>query len=325
MRPHCPSGSCHRFRGSRWLLLAGLLVIAGWELARAETVIRNGFQITDPLIPVAEILSGGPPRDGIPPLDKPQFVTVAETELVGPEHAILGLEIAGEAKAYPIFILNWHEIVNDTVGGVPVTVSYCPLCGSGTAFRRDFQGKPGTFGVSGLLYNSDLLMYDRETESLWSQMLGQAVSGPRKGERLEALPVTYTTWAEWRAQHSESLVLSSETGFRRDYTRSPYGNYDENGTIIFQISFRSKAFHPKERVLGVEVAGSFKAYPFAELAKVNSPLHDQIGETEIVLNFDADSRSGNVHLRNAQPLPAINAFWFAWYAFHPDTAVFRTE
>ncbi len=291
----------------------------------AEAVMRNLFRIDEPLIPLEEILTGGPPRDGIPALDQPRFMTAAEAEYLRPQHAVLGLKIEGDARAYPISILNWHELVNDTVGGVAITISYCPLCGSGNAFRRSFQEKPGTFGVSGLLYNSDLLMYDRETESLWSQILGLAISGPRKGERLKILPTIYTTWQRWRADNPETRVLSPDTGFARDYARSPYGDYDKSGALFFPTAFRSEAFHPKERILGVQVEDVFKAYPFAELAKVRSPLQDRIGDTSLVVNFDAESRSGNIHSAKGDELVVLNAFWFAWYAFHPDTLIFRAE
>ncbi len=240
--------------------------------AKAESAQRNGFSIIDPLVPLEEILSGGPPRDGIPSIDSPKFVSASEADWLLPNSQILGLEVESDFRAYPLAILNWHEIVNDTVGDVPVSITYCPLCGTGMAFRRDFNGKQTTFGVSGLLYNSDLLLYDRESASLWSQIMGQAISGPRKGERLVAVPVEHTTWEEWKNKNPNTKVLSLDTGYRRDYSRSPYGDYDVNGDIYFPLSFRSSQYHPKERVIRIEIDGQFKAYPFTELSRINSPL-----------------------------------------------------
>ena len=173
------------------IILAGILLLSV-NSGQAESAQRNGFSIEDPLVPLEDILSGGPPRDGIPSIDSPKFVSAAEVDWLFSNSRVLGLEINGVVRAYPLAILNWHEIVNDTVGGVPLAITYCPLCGTGMAFRRDFKGTVTTLGVSGLLYNSDLLLYDRQSESLWSQVMGQAVSGPRKGEKLIPVPIEHT-------------------------------------------------------------------------------------------------------------------------------------
>lgn len=291
---------------------------------KAESAQLNGFSIIDPLVPLEEILSGGPPRDGIPSIDSPNFVLASEVDWLLPNSQILGLEIEHDVRAYPLAILNWHEIVNDTVGDVPVSITYCPLCGTGMAFRRDIRGSFTTFGVSGLLYNSDLLLYDRESASLWSQIMGQAISGPRKGERLVSVPVEHTTWDEWIKRNPNTKVLSLDTGYRRDYSRSPYGDYDENGDIYFPLSFRSSQYHPKERVIGIEINGKFKAYPFKELSRVNSPLEDSVDGQKLFLEFKLESRNGIIRNSQGKVLPSINAFWFAWYAFHPQTQIYRT-
>ena len=292
---------------------------------QAESAQRNGFLIEDPLIPLAEILSGGPPRDGIPSIDEPKFVPASDVDWLLPNSRVIGLDIAGEVRAYPLAILNWHEIVNDTVNGVPVSITYCPLCGTGMAFRRDFDGESTTLGVSGLLYNSDLLLYDRQSESLWSQVMGQAVSGPRKGERLIPVPIEHTTWEDWKKQHPQTEVLSKDTGFSRAYGRSPYGDYDENGDIYFPLSFRSSQYHPKERVIGIEINGNFKAYPFVELSQLKSPLKDDVAGQNIFLEFNLETKNGIIHDDQGNVLPSLNAFWFAWYTFHPETEIFSAK
>ena len=176
-------------------------------------------------------MNGGPPRDGIPSIDSPKFISAAKVDWLLPGSRVLGLEINGVIRADPLVILNWHEIVNDSVGGVPLAVNYSPLCGTGMAFRRDFSGTITTLDVSGLLYNNDLMLYDRESESLWSQVMCQDFSDPRKDERLITVPKENTTWADWKNQHPQTEVLSKDTGFIREYGRASYGNYDENGYI----------------------------------------------------------------------------------------------
>lgn len=303
------------------IILAGTLLFSV-NPGQAESAQRNGFSIEDPIIPLEDILSGGPPRDGIPSIDSPKFISASEVDWLLPGSRILGLEINGVIRAYPLAILNWHEIVNDTVSGVPVAVTFCPLCGTGMAFRRDFGGTVTTLGVSGLLYNSDLLLYDRKSESLWSQVMGQAVSGPRKGERLIPVPIEHTTWEDWKKQHPQTEVLSKDTGFSRAYGRSPYGDYDENGDIYFPLSFRSSQYHPKERVIGVEFNGKFKAYPFAELSQVKSPLEDTFAGQKFTLDFNNETRNGIIRDPQGKVLHSVNAFWFAWYTFHPETEIF---
>jgi hypothetical protein len=267
---------------------------------------------------------GGPRRDGIPAIDRPAFVTVDEATFLASNDRVLGLELEGMAKAYPIKILNWHEVVNDRFGERPVAITYCPLCGSGVAFAAGAPGRVRQFGVSGLLFNSDVLLYDRETESLWSQLLMQAVSGPDKGERLAPLPLVHTSWQAWRDKHPETLVLSTKTGFDRDYSVNPYPGYATDDAVRFPVRERSARYHPKERVLGVEVNGTFKAYPLLELSRQGmSTFNDVIDGQLIVIQFDAQSESARALDHRGELLPAITAFWFAWYAFHPDTEVFQ--
>ncbi|RDE23063.1 DUF3179 domain-containing protein [Motiliproteus coralliicola] len=303
----------------------------GWLFCLASTVTTaaslNGFELEGSLIPEEQILSGGPPRDGIPSIDRPRFVDADQDDFLQPESPVIGLSLAGESRAYPISILNWHELVNDRFGDQPVLISYCPLCGTAIVFDARLDGAPVEFGVSGLLYNSDLLLYDRQSESLWSQITGEAVTGARKGQRLTLLPSTLTSWQRWRQQHPETRLLSTDTGFRRDYQRSPYGDYERNGRLYFPVEFLSQRYHPKERVLGVQVGNAYKAYPFVELAKRDdeSPLIDELGGQKLRIEYDIQSRSGQVFDQQQRELPVINSFWFAWYGFHPDTDIWRAD
>lgn len=308
-------------RVNRLLLLGLIAAIArgGYIYAHRED---NGFDLSESLVPPELIEAGGPIKDGIPALDKPKFITAGDAGFLAADDAILGLDHNGIAKAYPIRILNWHEVVNDTFADAPILVTFCPLCGSGMAFSAVIDGKSHTFGVSGLLYNSDMLMYDRQTDSLWSQLMATAISGPLKGTRLRPLPLAHTTWQDWENRHPDTWVLSKETGFWRDYDIDPYAGYRLHGGIAFPVSAESDRYPPKEQVLGVEIDGRFKAYPFSELAKTTGAVTDDFAGRQLTLLFDSAHRSATVKDRHGIPHPAVISFWFAWYAFHPETDVF---
>ncbi|HHH38382.1 MAG TPA: DUF3179 domain-containing protein [Sedimenticola sp.] len=302
-----------------------LLLLFSLVIQAADAGLRmNGFEIgDDALIPVSEIHAGGPDRDGIPAIDSPRFLPVSRAGEMEPDAPVLGLEMEGIAKAYPIAIMNWHEIVNDRFRDRPVVITYCPLCGSGVAYTASVSGLELSFGVSGLLYNSDVLLYDRQTGSLWSQMLSQAVSGPMRGTRLQMLPLRHTTWAGWLRQHPESLVLSRETGFSRDYDRDPYQGYMDEKGVWFPVAKKDPRYHPKERVIGLALGGRFKAYPLSELSRTQGRFQDRVAGRLVTVEFDRESGSARIRDAQGREIPTINAFWFAWYAFHPDTGVFQ--
>ena len=283
---------------------------------------KNGFNLEGSLIPVNEILSGGPAKDGIPAIDNPRFVVADKANYLNDNSIILGINYKGSRKAYPINILNWHEIVNDTFNETPVVITFCPLCGSGMAFLATIGNKRYTFGVSGLLYNSDVLLYDRQTESLWSQLMSQAISGQHKGRRLQSLPVLHTTWLDWKTKYPNTLVLSTETGHNRNYSNSPYAAYLKSPQTMFPLSSVSRRYHPKEAVLGIEVDGQFKAYPFIELEKGLAEFSDTINGQGITVRYDKKHQTASIFNQQGNLLPAVRTFWFAWYAFHPETEIY---
>ncbi len=175
-----------------------------------------------------ELLSGGPPRDGIPTIDAPTFVSPeAATAWLADKEPVMALEINGDARAYPLQILTWHEIVNDTVGDLPVAVTFCPLCNAAITFDRRFEGQTFEFGASGLLRNADLVMYDRTTETLWQQFTGEGIVGDLAGEKLEFVPSSLISFADFREAHPQGLILSRDTGFSRNYGQNPYIGYDD--------------------------------------------------------------------------------------------------
>ncbi len=216
-----------------------------------------------PLIDPDAVRSGGPPPDGIPSIDYPHFQAVDEVSWLDDREPVLSLTVGGETRAYPIQVMTWHEIVNDTVGGVPVAVTYCPLCNSGVAFERRAAGRLLSFGTSGLLYEDNLVMYDRQTETLWPQLTGRASIGVLTGTRLTAIPMGAVTWGDFREAHPTASVLSRNTGHDRPYGTNPYVGYDdESGAPLFDLSRPADPRLPvKARVIGIDVAGDQVALP----------------------------------------------------------------
>lgn len=302
-----------------------LLILLFCPLVASSPVELNGFIIQEPLIPISEIYGGGPAKDGIPSLDNPKFLNAAEATFLSPEDRLLGVTLNGVTKAYPIAILNYHELVNDQFDGQSITVSYCPLCGTGMVFNARVKGRDLAFGVSGLLYNNDLLMYDRDTDSLWSQLEGRAISGAMKGTLLERLPVEHTTWRAWSERHPETSVLSMDTGFYRNYGASPYPAYAQSARILFPLSNYDRRYHAKELVIGVEVGNVAKAYPFTELAKGTGLLDDRVNGRAFRVEYSREDNSARILDGDGNVLSTVTAYWFAWMAFHPNSEVYQFE
>lgn len=190
-------------------------------------------------------------------------------------------------------------------------------------YDRTIKGQPVSFGVSGKLYESNVLLYDHQTESLWSQLQAAAVTGELTGTRLIPVVSLVTTWQSWREKHPETLVLSTQTGFRRDYGRLPYRQYAMGPRLMFPVQHADFRLGPKEKVVGVSVAGQQKAYPFTVLRKRTAPVHDQVGETKITVVYDSAANSAQVvDVETGEVLPSVVAYWFAWVTFHRQTAVY---
>jgi hypothetical protein len=208
----------------------------------------------DPLLDPNVVLSGGPPPDGIPAIDAPTFLRAQDVDFLADTEAVLVLTVGEETRAYPFQIMTWHEIVNDTVGGVPVAVTYCPLCNSGVAFDRRVDGKVLDFGTSGMLHASNLIMYDRQTESLWPQLSGQAAIGVMTGATMDELPLSPVGWGDFRAAHPDAWVLSRDTGHHRDYGRNPYVGLDRDPDRPppFGAPSEDDRLPPMERVIALQ-------------------------------------------------------------------------
>lgn len=308
----------------RPLFLTGICALT--VVFAAEAKWMNDFEIEDPLVPAKEILRGGPPRDGIPALTRPKFQAASEEILIPGSERVLGITHNGEAKAYPLSILEKHEVVNDLIGGKPVVVTYCPLCGSGITFEAEIsQGRPLSFGVSGLLYNSDVLLYDRQTDTLWAQIMMKAVNGPLKGTDLVAIPTANTTWASWKQQYPETQIMEvSKLDWSR-YRISSYPGYERTNNLMFSVGKTDSRYHKKALVIGLVGETESKVYPFVELEHETSPLEDTFEGNPIYVHYDRENDSAQIIDSRGNDLGGITLYWFAWKAFYAKSHVFQSE
>ena len=269
-----------------------LTSIAGIDLDAVASALddRTHGSFPEPRIDPDTVRSGGPPPDGIPPIDDPQYDAVADVDFLADAEPVLALEIDGDARAFPLQIMTWHEIVNDTIGGVPVTVSFCPLCNSAVAFERDIEGTVFDFGTSGSLFNSSLVMYDRQTETLWTHFDGKAVIGALTGIELAKIPVQTVSWADFKATFPDGRVLNRDTGFSRRYGENPYVGYDnaDDRPFLFSGDIDGR-LAPKERVVAVR-GDETKIIPTFVLEEQGAVAFEIDGRQAIAL-FDAGTAS----------------------------------
>lgn len=240
-----------------------------------------------PAIDLSILRSGGPPPDGIPSIDEPRFHDASTVDYLADSDPVIALEINGDARAYPLDILIWHELVNDTVGGVPVSVAYCPLCNSVTVYEREIDGTVLDFGVSGLLFNSSLVMFDRQTETLWSHFSGQPLYGALSAAELVSIPATTVGFGTWQAENPDGLVLNRETGTSRDYGANPYPGYDDinSSPFLFEGEVDGR-YTAMTRVVGVEndAGTATAAFPLLELREAGV-VEATLGDDEQAVAF----------------------------------------
>lgn len=250
--------------------------------ARAESEFTTDFSKHS--LPYSEILSGGPPKDGIPAIDEPKFISVNEAdEWLSDREPVVFVQVGDDARAYPIQILIWHEIVNDTVGDEPLVVSFCPLCNTAIAFKRTFNGQVLDFGTTGRLRHSNLIMYDRQTETWWQQATGEAIAGEFTGAQLEFYPASMISWQDFKSLYPGGKVLSQETGYSRNYGSNPYFGYDDISQTPFLFSgTTSDQLPPMARVLTVELNGEAVAYPY-DVLRERKVINDTVGGEDIVV------------------------------------------
>jgi hypothetical protein len=308
-----------------------------------------------------EVVWGGVKKDGIPSLDNPAMIPAVAARYLDEQDVIFGVSINGVHHAYPLRIMNWHEMLNAVIGGAPASLSYCTLCGAAVLYETTVNGVTYDFGSSGLLYRSNKLMYDRQTNSLWSSLHGEPVIGSLAGQglKLKRLYVVRTTWGEWRRLHPTTMVLDKKTGFNRNYAEgAAYADYFASDETMFPVAWRDKRLKAKEWIYGIIIDGISKAFPLRALR--SGPIaHDRVANKEIVLicdstrlsvrayeskghRFVAKKENGNLvdeaedewlieeekltrlaDNEELERLPGHLAYWFGWYAFFPKTAVYE--
>ena len=271
------------------------------------------------------IISGGPPRDGIPPLDEPTFTTPSDAEQwLGANEPVIAFELNGDARAYPLQILTWHEIVNDVVGDEPVTITFCPLCNAALVFDRRLDGVVLDFGTSGKLRNSDLIMWDRQTESWWQQFTGEAIVGALTGKHLDILPASIISFADFAAAHPDGAVLSRDTGFSRPYGTNPYAGYDQadQPPFLFDGDLDGRLL-PKERVAAITIGEVDAAFPFSILEEERVVNYTVNGKDLVVFfKFGTASALDRRSIRDSRDVGATGVFEAQ---LNGETLTFRAE
>jgi hypothetical protein len=294
-----------------------------------------------------EIVWGGVLKDGIPALIRPPNIPAEQATYLKDTDRVFGVSLGDETRAYPLRIMDWHEMANDVVGGIPVSLSYCTLCGSAILYHGKANHQSFTFGSSGLLYRSNKLMYDHSTESLWSELQGIPVAGKLvdQGIHLEVLPIVLTTWDDWKRRHPRTTVLSLNTGYQRNYNVGPYEKYFESKDLMFPVPFLNEKLRPKDFVFVLRLGVRNKAYPLDLLLKKRF-LKDRLAEHMVVLTGDPGSRSVRAYqcdtetvqsdwtsteeflispdgTQRCSRLPGHLAYWFGWHAQFPTADLYE--
>ena len=332
-----------RLTKSWWLAVAAVLFLAWWytqgqqppdisdkpELAAIDKLSQQQLS----LMPQSQIdwldvltqnlLSGGVGKDGIPAIDQPKFVASNQADFLSDQHVVFGMLVDGHALAFPQPVMVWHEIVNFSLGQQSLSLTYCPLTGSAIAYQSQIGPISTSFGVSGQLVNSNLVMYDRATQSYWPQILGQAIQGPAKAIKLDWQPVVWTSWARWQAKYPDTRVLSDKTGYLRDYQRDPYGSYQSDsgyyhqGGPLFPVLRQDQRLPAKQVVIGIEQADQHLAVSMDYLRQAGKVEAELAGsQISVVYQPELDSYQVMGLQPGGRHFPVM---WFAWSSFFPDT------
>lgn len=294
-----------------------LLSIVGWLVIHTAisqpASLEQEFPKTEfskSVVEFDEIQSGGPPRDGIPALDDPRFIPAGRADWLHPDEPVIVVTVDDQSRAYPLQIMIWHEIVNDTIAGKPLAVTFCPLCNATLVFEREFDGRVLDFGTTGRLRKSDLLMYDRQTETWWQQFTGKGLIGEYAGRHLEEYPASIVAFEAFSSQHPDGPVLSRRTGHNRPYGDNPYRGYDRVDQSPFMFDGETDSrLPPMERVLAIRVDDRFRAYPFGEFSKPAVVNEEFAGRPVVVFAAgEALSALDKRQISASRRVPSLNAF-----------------
>lgn len=314
----------------RVLTFIAVVMVCSAVMAETEKRVNNprgyetdilhdtfGYTQQDIEADLDQVYQGCPRRDCIPSIDAPRFIAAQEVDYLDDDDLVMVVDFQGEQRAYPTRILDRHEVVNDLFGSKPVAVTFCPLCGSGVTFLRSIEGREVELGVSGLLHANDLVLYDRSSNSLWQQVTGEALAGPHRGSRLEAIPSGMTLFGDWRSAHPAGEVLLPP-GDPGSYEKNVYGDYVSSDRLLFPVSKMDARLHVKRVIYGIELEGQSIAVESAWLEETGRWLRE-VADHELVVEWTP--AKGVTASLAGQPLAVHRMYWFAWYSFHPDTAL----
>ena len=321
------------------VIVLGLIFFNGDQTTTQTSTVNGEIKIDSKgvkyIVDPSKIRSGGPPKGGIgvdrgiPALAKEniKFVSVAEADdWIEDNELVLAFEYKGVKRVYPYQILVFHEIANDEIKGDPILITYCPLCGTGIAYKRtvEVNGREveTRFGTSGKLYNSNLVMYDELTDTYWQQIDGRAIVGELTGQELKEISIDTVVWREWKIAHPDSEVLSQDTGFSRSYGNDPYGSYYEDSFLIFPVENSDDRIFAKDLVFGIEIEGVYKAYREIDV-KEAGVIEDVVNGVNIRVERFDDGRVIVTNMDTGEEIVKEVGFWFSWYAFHPETELYE--
>lgn len=268
-------------------------------------------------IELSELSQGCPKVDCIPAIDNPQFASIDKINFIHDDDIMMTVDYNGILKSYPRKIMQTHEIVNDYFGEKPLAMSYCPLCGTSVAFVPMVDDERVEFGVSGVLHNSDLVMYDRKTKSLWGQITGRAIVGPKTGDRLKRIGVGLLTWKELKAEFPQSQILLPPTSKLERYKKFHYQKYTKSEKLMFSVAAADARLAKKQFVYGIEVDGQYIAFEDSYLKK-RSPMVESFGKRTLMVSYNSGKVSA-VDKKTGDQFNVLRVYWFAWFAFHPET------
>jgi hypothetical protein len=289
-----------------------------------KDIIKETFRFdasTKATVPLKDLMQGCPERDCIPAIDKPKFVSMKQASFLTPNDLVIVASYNNITKIYSRNMLESHEIVNDWFGSLPVAVTFCPLCGTAVAVVRMVDGQPTEFGVSGVLHNSDLVMYDRRTNSLWGQLTSRAIVGDKTGTQLRKISAQLMSWPQAQESYPQAKVLSTDTGYDYNYLKPNYQKYYDSDKVVFPVSSFDARANAKQVVYGISLEGKNIAFT-QDFLEQNKSIDQPFNDVVIHIENKGNGNISAVNKESGEAVPITHSYWFAWYNFHPNTVLF---
>ena len=286
--------------------------------------LLTAFDLTRHSVPPGQIIQTNGSMAGIEAITHPELIAPSKATFLQLDDPVVGVIVDHESRAYPLKILTWHQVVDDSIAGVAIAVTYCPLTGSAIVYDRTLGHKTLMLGTSDRLYDSNLLFFDQASKSLWSQIKGEAIAGPLTGQRLNALASVVTPWGIWKVYHPDTQVLNASAADVRNFANDSTARYDRAQSVPWPVSTLDTRMAPKERVLGLSIGRAAVAFPFTSLAMAKPPIAAEVGGKPVTIVFDAASKTAGAVVAGKH-VAAYTGYWFAWATFHPNTTIWNSD